>query len=372
MLQRWIKNIVVFAAATVFLTACTEKEFSKDEPLDETYYASIYISSQNQILYALDPNTGRKLWEINIGTNLNNSPLVLNDKLILGTDKGMRIVDAKKGTTIATIPDVKSTQSSPAGAGNIVYIGTDDSRVVAVDLNDNSIKWQFAASGPVNTAPTLSTGQVFVASASTVYALDQASGTKVWEFNPGTGGTFTSSPTLELPYVYIGCSDGNLYALEVTNGNKAWEYATQGPIRSSPIVYGGNIIFGSDDNNVYCIDSAAKKERWIYKTTERVVSSPFGYNNVIYIGSFDYTFYAINVIDGELKWRYNTNALVKSSPLAHDGVVYIGSFDKTFYAFDTSGALKWSRDIDGAIETAPVLYDLEKAFYSSISGNSKD
>lgn len=370
MVQRWIKNIVVFTAATVFLTACTEKEFSKDEPLEKTYYASLYISSQNQVLYALKPNSGDKLWEINIGTNLTSSPLVLGDKLILGTDKGLMIIDAKKGTTISTIAEVKSTQSSPTGEGNIVYIGTDDNKVVAVNLDDNTIKWTFNTTSAVNSSPTISNGQVFVASTNAVYSLDQASGTKVWEFLPTGGGTFFASPAIELPYLYIGSNDGNLYTLKVTDGSLAWQYATTGPIKSSPIVYGGNIIFGSDDNKIYCIDSAAKKERWIYTTTERVVSSPFGYGNVVYVGGFDHTFYALNVIDGEVKWRYKTNGLIKSSPLAHEGTVYIGSFDKTLYAFDTSGALKWSRDIDGSIEASPVIFDLQKAFYPSLSGKS--
>ncbi|MBW7914152.1 MAG: PQQ-binding-like beta-propeller repeat protein, partial [Taibaiella sp.] len=67
-----------------------------------------------------------------------------------------------------------------------------------------------------------------------------------------------------------------------------------------------------------------------------------------------------------------TGALVRSSPIVHEGKVFIGSYDLNFYAFDTSGALKWKRALNGLVDQAPVLYDVSanKGIYSAISGLS--
>lgn len=372
MLQRWIKNIFVFTAATVFFASCTEKTFSPDLPLEEEFTPSVYVGSQNQFLLALNPNTGEKKWELDLETNLKSTPLVLGDRLVVSTDRGLMVIDPNNGTLLKVYNNVISTESSPTGAGDMVYVGTDVGDLVAVNIATENIDWQFNTTGPVNSSPILHNGILYFASTQTVYALDVVSVTNNWQFAPAGGATFYSSPTINEPYVYIGCDDGNLYALNMQDGSVGWQYSTPEPIKSSPIVYGGNIIFGSNDNKIYCIDSGARTPRWVYETRERVVSSPYGYNQVVYVGSYDYNFYAINIIDGTLKWKYNMNALVKSSPLVHDGTVYVGGFDKFVYAFDTSGILRWSNRINGAIETSPVLYDLEEGHYPAISGLSVD
>lgn len=372
MLQRWIKNIFVFTAATVVFASCTENTFSPDLPLEEEFTPSVYIGSQSQFLLSMNPKTGVKKWELDLETNLKSTPLVLGERLVVGTDRGLMVIDANRGILMKIYTDIKSTESSPTGAGDIAYIGTDDSRVVAINIASEAIVWQFNASGPVYSSPVIHNGQIFVASSQNVYALDQASGTNNWQFAPAGGATFYSSPTIEPPYAYIGCDDGNLYALKISDGTIGWQYSTPEPIKSSPIVYGGNIIFGSNDNKIYCLDSGARAPRWVYETGERVVSSPYGYHQVVYVGSYDYNFYAINIIDGTLKWKYNMNALVKSSPLVYDGTVYVGGFDKFMYAFDTSGLLRWSSRINGAVESSPVVNNLTRGYYPAISGLSVD
>lgn len=372
MLQRWIKNIFVFTAATVLFASCTEKTFSPDLPLEDVLSPSLYVGSQNQFLMAYNPKTGEKKWELDLETNLKSTPLVLGKRLVVSTDRGLMVIDPNNGTLMKVYNNIVSTESSPTGEGDIVYVGTDNSSVVALNIASEQIVWTFPTSGPVYSSPVIDGDEIYVASNQNVYAINKNLGSGNWQFAPAGGATFYSSPTVKAPYVYIGCDDGNLYALEMSNGNIAWQFSTPEPIKSSPIVYGGNIIFGSNDNKIYCLDSGAKAPRWVYETRERVVSSPYGYNNVIYVGSYDYNFYAINIIDGTLKWKYNMNALVKSSPLVHDGTVYVGGFDKFVYAFDTSGILRWSNRINGAIETSPVLYDLNKSYYPAISGLSVD
>ena len=43
------------------------------------------------------------------------------------------------------------------------------------------------------------------------------------------------------------------------NGEKIFEFQTQGVVRSSVAISGERVIFGSHDGRVYCLDKQGKK-----------------------------------------------------------------------------------------------------------------
>ena len=370
--QRWMKILAFFTAATLLVSACKKSEFSKDEKLPETFSTSLFISSQNQFLYALDPRTGAKQWEYYIGDHVEATPVVIGEFLFLPTTDSMLKIDAKRGKLVKKmwLANTVFTQfvSSPAVDGNNIIIGSLNDTMYSVNTVTENINWRFFAGGDIVSSPTIHNGQVIFAANSKVYALDLATGAMNWEFGAGA---FTSSPVVSAPHVFIGSVDGKLYVLDVATGAARWDYDTKAQILSSPIVYGGNVIFGSNNAKLYCLDTAARKERWIYETSDRIVSSPTADRNIVYFGSYDYYCYALDVIDGKEKWKFQTNALIKSSPLVYNGVIYFGSHDKNMYAFDSTGVLHWKHNINGLIESSPIIWDLEKTFYPSISGMSQ-
>src|SRR4051812_30645994 len=133
MLQRWMKSLVVFAATTVIFTAC-KKEYSKDEPLPEEFKPSLFISSQNEFLYALDPKTGNKLWEYYIKANVQATPVIIGDFLFLPTEDTLIKIDAKRGKEVKryNIPNSNlfSFLSSPTtGPGGMLYIGSTNNKM---------------------------------------------------------------------------------------------------------------------------------------------------------------------------------------------------------------------------------------------------
>ncbi len=369
--QCWLKNLAVITISAVLLSSCQKTEYSTDEPLPDTNTPSIYIGSQNRYLYAFNPYTGSKKWEFNMQANLQATPVVIGTYLLVPTEGNLIKLDANTGKLLHTYSyeneNVTAFISSPTTGNNTLYVATLAGKVYAIDMKDDKLQWVYNAGEPIASSLTLHNGELIVSSVTKVHSVAVLNGVATWTHSVPVD---FCSPVVAPPYIYIGGGDGVLYALDILTGAQKWTYPTGGPIRSSPLVYGGNIIFGSDDYNVYCIDSVAKTARWIFPTADRVVSSPYASDQVIYFGSYDYYFYAINIIDGTLRWKYNTGALIKGSPLVKFGMVYFGGFDKQFYAFDTSGAIKWKTNINGSIETSPVYYDLQKAYYPTISGLS--
>ncbi|NOZ24407.1 MAG: PQQ-binding-like beta-propeller repeat protein [Planctomycetes bacterium] len=83
--------------------------------------------------------------------------------------------------------------------------------------------WQTKLGGRI-TPPVVADGRLFVASVDThtVYALDAASGKKLWSFI--AGGRVDSPPTLHKGRVLFGSADGWVYCLRASDGALAWRF----------------------------------------------------------------------------------------------------------------------------------------------------
>jgi len=89
---------------------------------------------------------------------------------------------------------------------------------------------------------------------SKIYALDGETGDKLWEFS--TGNHVWSSPSIGSDgTIYVGSNDNKLYAIDPRDGTKKWEFTTGGGIWTSPVVSSkGLIYFGSRDKKIYAVD----------------------------------------------------------------------------------------------------------------------
>ena len=152
--------------------------------------------------------------------------------------------------------------------------------------------WKYAASYWVYSSPAVVNGVVYVGSwDDNVYALNATRGNKLWNYT--TGNEVGSSPAVVNGVVYIGSYDGNVYALNAANGEKLWSYPTNYDVASSPAVVGNVVYIGAEDGNVYALNATGGNKLWNYKTGNEVWSSPAVVNGIIYIGSDDNNIYAL-------------------------------------------------------------------------------
>ena len=85
-----------------------------------------------------------------------------------------------------------------------------------------------------------------------------------WRF--ATAQPVLSSPAVWANTVYVGGSDGNLYALDAHSGHERWRLHTGGPVASSPAVSAGAVYVGSNDGKVYAADALSGRQRWAVTT----------------------------------------------------------------------------------------------------------
>lgn len=155
-----------------------------------------------------------------------------------------------------------TVESSPAVVGGVVYEGTFNLGLMAVDADTGGLRWHFPVGGLLRGSPAVEGGVVyFGADDDRFYAVDADSGQQLWVFELGRGGEQSSAAVVD-GTVYFGAFDRNVYALDAATGEEVWRFGTGAGILSSPAVAEGTVFIGSIDGNLYALDSGTGEKRW--------------------------------------------------------------------------------------------------------------
>src|SRR5215475_13857933 len=262
----------------------------------------------------------------------------------------------------------------------------------------NKVKWKFHAGGSVFSSPAVAGGVVYAGSSDgLLYAVDLETGALKWKFP--TNSRVPSSPAVDGSVVFFASYDSNFYAVDTTTGKKKWSFKTEGERRyagkhlhgsvpmaetmpdpfdfylSSPTVLNGLVYFGSGAGRVYALDEASGTLKWKFQTGDVVHASPAIADNTLFIGSWDSYFYALDAATGKEKWRFKTGedpdmhnqVGIQSSAAVMDGMVYFGCRDSKFYALDAAtGQQRWLFPNKGSwVITSPVVQDGKVYFATS-------
>ncbi|MFZ5967829.1 MAG: PQQ-binding-like beta-propeller repeat protein [Bacillota bacterium] len=222
------------------------------------------------------------------------------------------------------------------------------------------VKWKFKTGGPINSAPIVDEHIVYIGSDDDcLYALDIQSGKEIWKYQ--TKGDIRSTSCINKDYIFFLSEDGNLYTLNKHIGEKRWHFSsgdritknelTEVIVAGSPAVENETVFFGSYDGHMYALDVETGDMKWKFKTGAGVKSSPALYKGKVYFGSFDGYMYCLDMKDGSLKWKYQIKPHpnspiweIQSSPTIYEDIVYFGSIDHCIYALDSrTGKERWAK-----------------------------
>ena len=164
---------------------------------------------------------------------------------------------------------------------------------------------------------------------------------KVWEYQDQSD--IGSGMALGKGLVVAANTNGQLYALDLTNGKRKWSFSTGGKVYSTPAISGDLVVAGSSDNFIYCISLLDGKLIWKYEAQKAVLGAPLIHKNVVYIGSSDGHFRALNLTSGALLWDFaEVRGFIVTKPLIYKDKIYFGCWANDFYALDIkTGVLKW-------------------------------
>jgi outer membrane protein assembly factor BamB len=254
-----------------------------------------------------------------------------------------------------------------------------------------SLKWKFKTEGRIFSSPIAQNGIVYIGSEDGfLYAVDEKTGNEKWKFK--TNGAIHSSPSISEKTIYFGSFDGYYYAVNIQTGKEIWKFKTGGEhwlgeiglwgmkpetqymedlwdfYLSSPIVYQNGktnlVLFGSSDGNIYATDAKTGNLKWKFKTNGPVHGTPVIDQNKIYIGGWDAVLYALNAENGKEIWQFATGTQmgfkgIQSTVAVADGKVLFGARDPHFFSLDAeTGKLNWKYDAENSwILSSAVIKD---------------
>ncbi|MDP9311373.1 MAG: PQQ-binding-like beta-propeller repeat protein [Chloroflexota bacterium] len=307
------------------------------------------------------PRTGKQgmtelVWRFACEDEVRSSPHVRDNMLYVGSyDTNLYALDAGSGEFRWKRATLGGISSSPTTWGDLVLVGSEDGQLYALDARKGTAKWTFRTGGAVRSSPRIEDRIVYVGSDDQhLYAIDGINGRQLWKYR--TWNPVRSSCGLGQGTVAIGSSDAHVYSLDAFNGGLRWKHRAQQGIISSPAVTDGLVIAGSMDGSVYGLDGEGGWPVWRFKTGHYVNASPAVVGTRVFVGSVDGSFYALETKTGKLQWKWESGTQITSSARVAEGKVYFGGADGAVYCLDAaSGSLIWKHQTEGPVVSSPAV-----------------
>ncbi len=263
-----------------------------------------------------------------------------------------------------TVTTGGGVSSSPVVAEGIVYAGSLDASIYAVDESSGGILWTWRTNGPITGSPAIMGGMLYVVSQDrTLYALSAKTGQLVWssiQIAP-----LQSSPVIAGGKLFFGTQydstlgTAKVVSVNATNGTTVWSYDWPASINSSPAVDGGRVFVGTTNGRVLALDETTGRLIWLYQAGTSQVSAPAVTETVVYVTTSSNRVFALDTGTGAVKWSQNLGGLsnpTPSSPAVGMGRVILGTGRGQLVAFNaTNGIMLWSTMTGGEVSSSPAL-----------------
>ena len=263
--------------------------------------------------------------------------------------------------------------ASPAIFENTVYVGATDGRFHAVDATSGEIVWSWTGPHPLyGEALATADAVYFVDDRTDLICLERSTGALRWRLPlhnaelaggpPPKNETFnhrTPTPVIDSKgMLYVGSTDGGLYAIRTKAGAIAWRHDAKTRIYASVTLRGDDLIAGGYDGSVFLLNRRNRRERFRVKLGGPVVSAPVVAGDRIIVGARDYFLYGLDAANGTTRWRTSYwFSWIESTPRFFDNTLYVGGSDfrRISAIAPRDGRILWSTDVRGLSWGSPVV-----------------
>ena len=310
----------------------------------------VYVGTSGSNIYALNAENGSQVWNYSANQEAYTSPTiaVADGAVYVGGFNNVFAINAKNGAQLWNDNYGEDARyfNSPVVVNSVVYSGAQEGGFSSFNAKNGHQIWgypydnQSASIIYVTSSAAVANDNVYFAESDQIYALNAATGAKLWNYS--IGGDFGSTPAVANGIVYV-CTAaynvGNVYALNATDGTKIWSYTTDASISSSPSVANGIVYTSSYIGTVYALNATSGVKLWNSTTSSSGGSgdlSPIVVGNTLYIGSSNGNVYAFNTQSGSKLWNFTVGNSSLSTPAIDNGVLYIGSANGNVYGLRVS------------------------------------
>ena len=279
----------------------------------------------------------------------------------------------------------------------IIYAGTRDGKVVAVNSSSQGILWSYIVTtttssgmscGPttaptaIYTPPIVDGDLVYIGTYSgQVLALSMLARSQnltfpqqrygEWEWDCPIDNARSNAIVADLlvsdDAIYVSSSNGRVYSLDKEFGDLNWESKIldekHRKLWTSPAIQGDTLYVSTFDGHIYALSlETGELSDWSFESEAGFASSPVIYEDTIFLGSFDRYLYAIKIGSNVSMWKFPEEEPAGNwfwaSPIVNEGIVYAGCLDGKLYAIEAeTGGKVWEFDAESPIVSSPILMD---------------
>jgi outer membrane protein assembly factor BamB len=248
-------------------------------------------------------------------------------------------------------------EGTAAIAGGVVYVGSFDEHLYALDLATGKEKWKLKV-GPVRAPVSFRDGNVYVGNIDGEFHCVDAVGKKRWTFK--TEGEISSGTNFAGDNILFGSGDEHLYCIS-KDGKEVWKYKVPGgPVMGSPAIAGDRTFAAGCDSNFHLIDLAKGKGLAKVELGGQVGAAPAVAGDRIYLGTMSTNeVLAIDWKKADVAWKFQSDKVPQSfasSPAVTDELVIIGGRDRRVWAINRkTGKEVWSFVTERHVNSSPVV-----------------
>ena len=279
-------------------------------------------------------------------------------------DGNLYAIDLKTGEQKWSVKTELGFTSSPAVRDGRVYIGDSDGKFYCLSAGlptaearavSGKLEWAYDCGGEINSSANFYQDKILVGSQdATLYCLTK-SGKLAWKYS--ISDQIRCTPTVVENRAFLAGCDGKLHIIDLDHGTSLATVSIDAPTGATPAVLGDYAYFGTQGSLFFAVDWKKAEIAWRYKS-ERAMpfqSSAAVTDSLVFVGGQDKLVHAIDTKTGDKVWTYSTKARVDSSPVVVGNRIFVGSSDGRLYGLDRKGKLVWDYEAGGKFTASPAV-----------------
>ena len=302
--------------------------------------------------------SGKKVWSFGTGNQIESPVVVASGVVYFGSiDDNVYAVNARSGARVWSYPAGDAAETGIAVAGGSVYASTFEGNLYRLDASSGSKIWSYPAQSVSAASVAVADGTVYTSGlGNVIMALSASNGTKKWDlFQDGQG---MRGIAVVGRVVYLGSSGGIVYALHAGSGKAIWSFPANGDITAGVAFADGVVYAGTFGQSIYALNASNGRQVWTYQTGGQVASGIAVANGIVYAGSDDNNLYALNASSGKVVWQLPTIDQVQSGIAVANGRVYAGDSSGNLYAVNArTGRKIWVFQSSAVIDSGIAVAD---------------
>lgn len=178
--------------------------------------------------------------------------------------------------------------------------------------------------------------------ANIVTTFDLNSGEMLWKMSAGQPGEKIYGPYAYEDRIMVN-TDRQLWAYDAKSGERKIIADFQSVVRTEPAMAERLAVFGGADGKAFAIDVTTGQKPWEYQMAASFRAKPLKASNGVFVADIAGVYAMIDDLTGNMLWRGRTFGPIVADPAADAIRIYVPSEDRSMYALDrTSGRDRWS------------------------------